>query len=161
MVLLVICFHFGITNSSAIQRYRDLHEFRKTDPDDKTSGATSFRRIIFNETDNVTTEKTSNINVHRSSTFNLSISRSSAIQRYRDLHEFRKPNLEYDKVPRPSNNIQENSNNGDIDGLEKTTTNAKTVPSSLFMNSIHFPSETELRSCKFTFSFYFVAKFLK
>jgi len=154
VVLLVICFHFGITNSSAIQRYRDLHEFRKTDPDDKTSGATSFRRIIFNETDNVTTEKTSNINVNRSSTSNLSIRKSSAIQRYRDLHEFRKPNLEYDKIPRTSNNIQENSNNDNI-GLEKTTTNAKTVLSSLFMNSIRFPSETELRSCKFIFSFLF------
>jgi len=146
VVFFTICFYIGITNSSAIQRYRDQHEFRKTDLDDKKSNITAIKRIFDDTADVVTTEKASDVNVTQSSTVNFSIrptiSRSSAIQRYRDLHEFRKPNLMNDKTPK-TNTIQQNH----IDDLsvKKTSINAKTMTPSLFWSLIRFPSETGQR----------------
>ncbi len=84
----------------------------------------------------VTTEKASEIDyVNRSSTFNITLSptrKSSAIQRYRDLHEFRKTNPNNDKIPRPSN-VQKINNNidDDTDDVRKKlrTTTDNMIPS--------------------------------
>ncbi len=146
MLFLAICFYTGITNSSAIQRYRDQHEFRKTELDDNTSRATAMQERIFDNTDaEITTERAANVNVTQSSTLSLrpTISRSSAIQRYRDLHEFRKPNLMNDKIPKTIN-IQKN--NIDDTGVKKTPNGDTIMTSSLFWSLFRFPSETGLRS---------------
>lgn len=90
MIFFAICFSVGIVYFSAIQRFRDLHELRKTEIDDKTSRITIIQGRIYNDTDNFT-EKTSNsiINDHLSS-FHVGVTNSSAIQRYRNHGKFRK-----------------------------------------------------------------------
>lgn len=151
MICFAICFYIGISNFSAIQRYRDIHEFRKTDPDDKAIRIAKIKNRIFDDdTDAVTTEKASNINVNHLSTFdNFSskpiIRKSSAIQRYRDLHEFRETGMMKDKIPR-ANNIQKN--NIDDTGLKKTPTSDKAMTSSSW-NYIRFSGGPEIRYIKY------------
>ena len=113
---MAICFYIGINNSSSSNQH-DVH-------DDNIS-----------KMDAVTTEKASEIDdVNPSSTLNLTLSptkKSSAIQRYRDLHEFRKTNPNNDKIPRPSN-VQKINNNIDDDTddvKKKLRTTTDMIPS--------------------------------
>lgn len=92
MMYFAICFCVGIAYFSSIQHNRDLHDdFRQTDLIETHSTAnTTIQRRIYNDTNGLT-EKPSNFTVNnRLSAFNVGSTSSSAIQRYRNLHELRK-----------------------------------------------------------------------
>lgn len=54
-----IFFYAGITNSSAIQRYRDLHEFKKTDLGDFSPKTNQIQKQAINDDDTIDIEKAS------------------------------------------------------------------------------------------------------
>lgn len=164
-MIFFICYYIGITNSSAIQRYRGLHESPKMDLNDTSISRTTInmQKEISNETVTSITEKPQQINANYLSSFHVGITDSSAIQRYRNLHEFRKTNRN-DNITRIVN-IHRNTVDGTDDvtseersnilanNVEKTITQNKTMASSSsFWNFIRFVGATyftEIRFCIF------------
>jgi len=118
---------------------------------------------IFNNTAANVTEKTPYINLNRVSSFNGGIANySSAIQRYRNLHEFRKPDRN-DNRPTPitNNNFYRSiiddtdavtsgkTSNIDVNDVQKTSTKNKKMTLSSFWNFIRLASETYFTETRF------------
>ena len=71
MILFAICYFVGITNSSAIQRYRGLHKFQKAELNYTNSKTTIIQRRFLNETAVNITATTPQINANHLSSFNV------------------------------------------------------------------------------------------
>lgn len=163
MMYFAICFCVGFAYFSSLQHYRDLHdEFRKTDLKETNSTANiTIQKRIYNDT-NALTEKPSNFAVNnRLSAFNVGSTRSSAIQRYRNLHELRKTI----KNDQPSRNIsahrtayndtnavtEKSSNIIESSDTDKQIAEDRTMTPSSFWSFIRVAGEkaylTEIRFC--------------
>jgi len=159
-----VCFCVGITYFYAIQHYGDLHDFQKTDlKENNSTAAIQIQRRIYNDTNDLT-EKPSNFTVNnRLSAFNVGTTSSSAIQRYRNLHEFRKT-TQNDQTPRDisthrtvynnTNYVTEKTPNiikSSIDTEKQIAIKDKTMTPSSLLSFIRVAGEkaylTEIRFC--------------
>ena len=118
MILFAICCYVGITNSSAIQRYRSLHKFRKADLNDTVSRTNIIQRRYVNETAVNITATTPSINVNH-----LSSSNDSSVTGKTYIID--------------ANDVKKSS-----------TKNKTMTPASSFWNFIRFVGETYLKEIR-------------